>query len=404
MSSVQPTTVKERYEVLDALRGFALLGILVANLYRFFGYYTLNSQEIISLPLEDRGVLFLIDWFLENKFFSLFSILFGIGFGLQAARMQSAPTYFRTYWYRRMVVLLAIGVIHMVFVWVGDILTLYALLGLFLPLFMNLSDRALVRWIVFLLSTPIIIFFITYATGESPFWGSLSRLSADLKIQLGFGDLSVLEMRTSDSPGEVFFANALSVIPRPMSYLISGRYTQVFGLFLIGLLLSRRLPGLVTERIPLTRTMILIFLIGLLCSLAYAWTKATSGSFYSSTPIGAIQAVVLHIGAPLLALGIGWVFLAAWHWASDSGFFRHLATLGRMALTNYVFQTTVSVFLFFGYGFGLMGELPFSLIPVFAVGILIAQWLLSHYWLKTRSQGPLETVWKRLAYVKQRAA
>ena len=400
MSQVQPTTVKERYEVLDALRGFALFGILVANLYRFFGYYTLKSYEIISLPLADRGVLFFIDWFLEGKFFSLFSILFGIGFGLQAARMELAPSYFRTYWYRRMVILITIGLIHMVFVWVGDILTLYALLGLFLPFFLNLSDRALIRWIVFLLSTPIIIFFINYATGDSPFWGSLSRLSADLRIQLGFGDLSVLEMRTSDSPREVFYANALFVIPRPMSYLLSGRYTQVFALFLIGLLLSRRLPGLVTERIPLTRTMALGFLVGLLCSLTYAWTKAASGSFYALTPTGAIQAVALHVGAPLLSLGIGWAFLTAWHSASESGFFRHLATLGRMALTNYVFQTTVSVFLFFGYGFGLMGKLPYSLLPVFAVGILMAQWLLSHFWLRAHAQGPLETVWKRLAYVK----
>lgn len=226
----------------------------------------------------------------------------------------------------------------------------------------------------------------------------MRRSPAELKVALGFGDLTRLEMRTSDSAREVFFANALAVIPRPMSYLLSGRYPQVFGLFLLGLVLSRRLPGIVTSRIPLNRTMIAAFLTGLLCSLVYAWTKAASGSYYSLTPIGAVQAVVLHVGAPLLSLGIGWVFLTAWHAASESGFFRPLATLGRMALTNYLFQTSVSVLLFFGYGLGLMGELPFSVLPLFAIGILLCQWLFSHYWLRTRAQGPFEAIWKRLAY------
>ena len=404
VSTLQPTTTRERYEVLDALRGFALFGILMANLYSFFGYNTLAPEQIISLPLADRGVLFFIDWFIEGKFFGLFSILFGVGFGLQAARMAGTAGYFRSYWYRRMIVLLTIGLIHMVFVWIGDILTLYAFLGMFLPFFLNVSDRALLRWIVCLLAAPIVIFFVTYATSESAFWGSLSRYSAQLKVELGFGDLSLLEMRTSDSAREVFFANALGVIPRPMSYLLSGRYMQVFGLFLIGLLLSRRLPGIVASRIPLTRTMSVAFLIGLVCSLAYAWTKAATGSYYSLTPMGAVQAVVLHVGAPPLSLAIGWVFLTLWHRASESAAFGRLATLGRMALSNYLFQTTVSVALFFGYGLGLMGELPYSVLPLFAFGILFCQWLFSHYWLRTHAQGPLETLWKRLAYVKQRAA
>lgn len=398
---MQPTTFKERYEVLDALRGFALFGILMANLYSFFGYNTLTPEEIVGLPIPDRGVLFFIDWFIEGKFFGLFSILFGIGFGLQAARMISTPGFFRSYWYRRMFVLLAIGLTHMLFVWIGDILTLYSLLGMLLPLFLRVSDRALIRWIVCLLAAPIVIFFITYATSDAALWGSLGSYSAQLKVRLGFGELSLLEMRTSDSPREVFFANALGVIPRPMSYLLSGRYPQVFGLFLIGLLLSRRLPGLVRNRIPLTSAMLTAFAIGLLCSFVYALTKAVSGSYYSLTPMGALQAVVLHVGAPPLSLAIGWVFLSAWHRAVDSALFRRLATLGRMALTNYLLQTSVSVLLFFGYGFGLMGQLPYTMLPLMALAILFSQWLFSHLWLQAHTQGPLETAWKRLAYVKR---
>ena len=396
---VLPTTRNERYEVLDALRGFALFGILMANLYSFFGYGGLTPEEIIALPTADQSVLFFIDWFIEGKFYGLFSILFGIGFGLQAQRMADRPHYFLSYWYRRMIVLVTIGLMHMVFIWIGDILTLYALLGMLLPLFLKLSDRALLRWIVCLLIAPIAMFFLVYASGDSPFWSSLTRLSAELQANLGYGDVRRFDMSISENPADVFWANALSVIPRPMSYLLSGRYPQVLGLFLIGLLFSRKLPGLVENRIKLSPAMIAAFVTGLICSFAYGWTKAVSGSYYSLTTIGAIQAIVLHVGAPLLSLGIGWAFLSAWQSQHYAGIFSQLATLGRMALSNYLFQTSLAVFLFYGYGFGLMGKLPFALLPLFAIGILAAQWLISCAWLKRHAQGPLEALWKRLAYV-----
>lgn len=398
---MQPTTKAERFEVLDALRGFALFGILLANLVSFFGLYTLSSEQIVALPTADRSVLFFIDWFIEGKFYGLFSILFGIGFGLQAARMGETPA-FKAYWYRRMWVLLAFGLVHMVFVWNGDILTLYALLGMLLPLFLNLTDRTLIGWIVCLLAAPLAIYVVTYVTSESALWGALSRFSAELQVDLGYGGRSLLEMRTSDSIWEVLAANALSVIPRPMSYLVSGRYPQVLGLFLLGMYIARRLPAVATGRVPLSRAAIAAFLSGLICAIAYAGIKGATGTYYGLTPLGAVQAVVYHVGSPLLSLAIGWAFVTAWGRASSTGVFSHLATLGRMALTNYLLQTGVSAVLFFGYGLGLMGKLPFSMVPLFALGILLCQWVLSHYWLRTWSQGPLESVWKRLAYVKPR--
>ena len=399
MNVLQPTTRNERFEVLDALRGFALFGILLANLVSFFGYSTLTSEEIVALPISDRGVLFFIDWFVEGKFYGLFSILFGVGFGLQAVRMGQAPNDFRAYWYRRMFVLLAFGLVHMVCIWNGDILTLYALLGMLLPLFMNLSDRALIRWIVCLLAAPLVVYAVTYVTSESSLWGVLSRFSAELKAELGYGGRSQLEMRTSDSMREVFTVNVLNVIPRPMSYFVSGRYPQVLGLFLCGMYIARHLPAVVKGRVSLNGAAIAAFVTGLLCAFAYAWIKGTTGTYYALTPVGAVQAAVYHIGAPLLSLGIAWAFVTAWSKASASGVFVHLATLGRMALTNYLFQTSVSVALFFGYGLGLMAKLPFSFLPLFAFGILFCQWLLSHSWLQRHRQGPLESIWKRLAYV-----
>ncbi|MEL6675558.1 MAG: DUF418 domain-containing protein [Bacteroidota bacterium] len=399
VAGIKPTTGAERLEVLDALRGFALFGILVANLYSFIGYNTYAPAEIVALPTLDRAVLFCIDWFVEGKFYGIFSILFGVGFALQAERFRSAQVNFAAFWFRRMSILLIIGLLHMYLVWNGDILTLYSLLGMLLPLFMNLSDRTLLRWIGALLIIPLFIHLLMYMTPEASFWGSLRAFSLDLKAQWGFADLSLLEMRTSEIPSEVAAVNILYAIPRPMSYLISGRYFQVLGLFLIGLLLARRwLPKLRARQVEVPKLAVWIGVLGLGMSLAYAVIKGLIGTPFALTEIGLLQGLVYHVGSTSLALGIAMLFVYLWARGRARKWFQNLALLGRMALTNYIFQNVMAVLLFFGYGFALMREIPFSSIPFIALVILIAQWAFSRVWLGRFSQGPLEFVWRKLSY------
>ncbi|MEM8897465.1 MAG: DUF418 domain-containing protein [Bacteroidota bacterium] len=399
MSGIQPTTRSERLEVIDALRGFALFGILLANLYSFVGYNTYATEEIFDLPLADRGVLFFIDWFVEGKFYGIFSILFGVGFALQAERFHGSDSNFFAYWFRRMIVLLCIGLLHMNFIWNGDILTLYSLLGMLLPLFLPLSNKRLIRWIFMLLVIPLFISLIIYATPDSSFWSSLREFSQGLKSDWGFADLSLLEMRTSDNPIEVMSVNILYAIPRSMSYLMSGRYFQVLGLFLIGIVLARVwLPKIREKEISVPTEAVWIGVIGLVTSFAYAVIKGAIGFPFPLTKLALLQVLVYHIGSTSLALGIAMLFLYLWASGKVKGLFQHLALLGRMALTNYILQNVIAVVLFFGYGFALMRVWPFAVIPFLAIGILSAQWLFSRSWLKNHKQGPLETIWKKLSY------
>ncbi|MEM8487100.1 MAG: DUF418 domain-containing protein [Bacteroidota bacterium] len=403
MSGIKPTTGTERLVVLDALRGFALFGILFANLYSFMGFNTISPTERMMLPVGDRGMLFFIDWFIEGKFYGIFSILFGVGFALQAERFRARSANFFSYWYRRMVVLCCIGLMHMFLIWNGDILTLYAVLGMFLPLFLNLSDRALLRWILVLLSIPLVIHGILYFTYDAPFWGVMSRLSADLQGQWGYADRTLFEMRTSDAPVHVFLINVLKAIPRPMSYLLSGRYFQVLGLFLIGLLLARHwLPKLRNNDIAVPRAAVWIGGLGLVAGFGYAWTKFTTGSYFGVDPVGLLQGLTNHIGSTSLALGIAMLFVYTWASGRASIVFRNLALLGRMALTNYIFQNIIAVLLFFGYGLGLMNKVPYAFIPLVAFGILAAQWAFSRAWLRRFKQGPLEFIWRKLSYRKEK--
>ncbi len=399
MATLKPTTGSERLEVLDALRGFALFGILLANLYSFIGYNTYTPEEIVALPVSDKAVLFFIDWFVEGKFYGTFSILFGVSFVLQAERFQKSHSNFTVFWFRRMVVLFCIGIVHMYCIWNGDILTLYSLLGMLLPLFLRFSNKTLQRWIIVLLIIPLLIYGLQYMTPEAPFWSSMSRYAMELKEQWGLGGLTLLEMRTSGSLLEVFSINVIHSIPRAMSYLMSGRYFHVLGLFLIGVLLARQwLPKIRNHKISVPKSAIWLGAIGLICSFAYAVTKLMTGAGFALNETGVIQVIVYNVGSTSLALGIAMLFV--WVWASGRAqhLFHNLSILGRMALSNYLFQNVTAIILFFGYGFGLMRKVPFASLPLFAFGILLVQWIFSKLWLKRNKQGPLEYLWKRLSY------
>ena len=184
-TGIKPTTGSERLQVLDALRGFALFGILLANLYSFMGYNTYSPEEIVLLPIFDRAVLFFIDWFVEGKFYGIFSILFGVGFALQAERFRAADVNFSTFWFRRMIVLCCIGLLHMYLVWNGDILTLYSILGMLLPMFLTLSNRTLVRWILVLCVDPVTNPWYVVPNTRSFVLGSYASLLDKLENTMG---------------------------------------------------------------------------------------------------------------------------------------------------------------------------------------------------------------------------
>lgn len=140
-----PVKTSERYVILDALRGFAILGICAAN-YPEFSLYTFQSKEIAdAMPTAgiDRVLRFMLYFLVDGKFYTLFSLLFGIGFSIiisNAAR--KGVNGFRIF-YRRMALLTLIGFLHLMFIWSGDILMLYALLGMCLPLLRHVTTIGL---------------------------------------------------------------------------------------------------------------------------------------------------------------------------------------------------------------------------------------------------------------------
>lgn len=403
VASEQPSS--QRIDSLDIMRGFALCGIIFANLMSFTGFYSLTLAQIGQLPLLERFSLFMIDFLIEGKFYRVFAMLLGAGFAIQFARFNQKKRHqkkqgFGQFWRRRMSILLVLGLCHMFFVWHGDILTLYSLLGLCLLLVVNWSNQALLRAAVVLLLLPIGVHFLLALTADQAFWHLASKIVITLKAQLGYAEASLLQLRTSTAAIDVFWGNVFSAIPRPIAYIKTGRPFEVLGQFILGMYLAR--VYLLNDKPlcpPRTITIAIFVIIGLGLNLIYATIKAVTGSPFSIDALGLVQGVVYHLGAIILALG----FMAILYRLSLNAhsifnpLTARLAVLGRMSLTIYVMQSSVCVLLFYGYGFSLMGQVPFTSILGFATVILFMQIIFAQYWLSHFSQGPLEWLWRRLS-------
>ncbi|HEY0116862.1 MAG TPA: DUF418 domain-containing protein [Allosphingosinicella sp.] len=384
---------RDRIELLDALRGFALFGILLANILYWSGWIFLEEPQRVALAGEastHAQHLFHLT-LVDGKFYTLFSLLFGIGFSLQLARLQSRGVDGIRIFRRRLLVLLGIGLIHMVLIWDGDILTLYALLGLLLPWFRNWGDRHLLIAAVLLILSPIAGVALFEALGWQPHV-AINGLGDSIGASLGGNPKDPVGWLQRSDP-QAFLAWVLGGWPYAIGTRIeSWRIPKVLGIMLLGLVLGRRLAagGLLDDRRLMWMALAGGLAVGLPFSLAYALTADATQTSLSSM-----------LGTVPLALAFGAGFVLVWPRAK--GMLGLLAYPGRMALTNYLMHSLLGILLFYGIGFGLIGRLPPAGFYPIALAILAAQVVFSRLWLARFDQGPMEALWRRLTYGRGRA-
>ena len=155
-----PISITERIEIVDVLRGLAIGGIFVGNMQWFSGYGFMPDAIAAQSPFADQAARFLVHVFIEGKFYSIFSFLFGFGFALQISRAADRGDTQATVFKRRLFWLLIIGVIHAFLLWSGDILSVYALMGFVLLLFRKKATESLPKWIFGLIIAPIAVYVI----------------------------------------------------------------------------------------------------------------------------------------------------------------------------------------------------------------------------------------------------
>lgn len=392
---LSPVAPAERVELLDIFRGFALLGVLIANMRGFNGpmvaYFdhTLMWQEPVN-----RGVQFLVDTFVSGKFITIFSFLFGIGFAIQMERAASRPPGFLG---RRYGFLLGLGAVHMFLLWWGDILLTYAVFGFALLLFRNRQPKTLLWWALGLYLWPLVMFgagaLASVLVADFPQQPPVKpeELARVIRVYATGSYLEILPERFKEAGTGLAFIPAFG--PR------------LLGIFLLGLWVWRRgiLRDLGSHREALVRWQWWGVAVGLPLAVGgEAFMLVAKPNPAQPSPAALLYFVVVSLAVPALSL----FYLATvarlaaapgWH-----GVVAHFAPVGRMALTNYLMQTLVCTGIFYGYGLGLYGKVGTLAGLALSLGIFAGQMVVSRIWLQRFGQGPAEAAWRWVTYARWR--
>ena len=405
-----PVDTKERVVLLDVLRGFALFGVFYSNLNLWFsGRMFLPPEHVKALMSSNANAVagFLFRFFVFGKFITIFAFLFGLGFAIQLYRAEARGASIVPVYLRRLIAMLLIGAAHLLVLWYGDILHVYALAGLSLLLVRRQGDRALILYGVALsLLMPLVALaverFLPLLTrsgeeAEAAAKATMDRLDAVRDASLaGFASRSYLTaMRASVAYYLVQFFTLGSFAPTIAS---------VAGKFFLGLVAGRRL--IIQEAARHLGIFRRLLAVGLVAGVLGNGTMALLRYLFrhdiikpTATWTFAIPSIV-EIGD----LGFATVYVAGLCLLFQRPRARRallaLAPVGRMALTNYLAQSAVSICIFYGFGLGLIGAL--GPIPCFGITALVfgAQMIASRLWLSRFRFGPAEWAWRSMTYGK----
>lgn len=386
LPSLAPVT--DRDAGLDAARGFAILGLIFCNMPGFASADQYRSWFGMAEPRSGGPAAgeFLVEFLLMGKCVAILSFLLGAGMALQFQRAEAAGQSFAELTTRRMAALFGIGVFHIVFLWWGDILCAYAILGFALLLLYRLPPIAMRGIAVAGIGGSLLV---AAAFGFLPGFGEPS--DKETVAEMGKYLRMVEEVYRSGTWPQIF-----------LTRLIEAFFLQLMMLFLIPLYLGVVLLGFDAIRsgwfpragAPV-RPLAMAILVGLGLTLngIAAWAAVTDPAMNHS------YFLFVLVGLPgTFVLG------AAYLWGlvrlPEGRLRRTLAVVGRTALSNYLLQSLLAAVIFHSWGFGLYGKLTYPQTLLVAAGIVLLQIAWPAWWLRRFRFGPMEYLWRALAYGK----
>ena len=397
MSELAPVPPRERVLALDVLRGFALGGVLIGNMVLYSGRWAARGPAPDSSTLDQIAGWFL-GIFVQSKSQTLLTLLFGLGFAIQLLRAEERGAPATGLHVRRLVVLLALGALHVTLLWWGDVTWTYAVSGFGLLAFLHTSTRARVGWALGLLLVPAI-------------------------VVKSFPDVHLAAVRVFIEPRD-FPAHTGRIVeairhaghlelawehPRYALVWCTNIYAWYFfwtlGGFLLGsvagklrwfdrdgadhLPVFRRLAAWGGALAAVTTAAFVLQRLGVLPLRAYGtWGRAVSAA---SMQLGFLAMALAYAGILVLLMQ-----RPAWR-----RILRVLAPAGRMPLTTYFSQSVICTFLFYGWGLGWSGSVGVAGCVGLALAIFGAQVAIAHLWLRRFRFGPLEWVWRSAVYRKR---
>jgi len=342
-NAIQPVRNNERIWLMDALRGLAILGIYIMNLSGFTLYNGDAPNKGVFFSPADDYVEFFSSVLLQGKFYSIFSFLFGWGVVLQLQRAGSKGLNAVSFVRRRLAIMFLLGLAHLLFLWTGDIVAFYALVGFVLIWLRNLKDNTLLITAVVLLLSPILFYFLKmhWPPASAPV-----NFLRDSALRL---DQYVNNIQSE----EEYFQKV-----HTMNYWESIKL-NVIGVFF----------------------------------------RFEAGPDYYQLKIRGLYATIFYaIGVAPLALAYIALFFLAARTSFGQKLFRHFEPVGKIAFTNYLLHSLIGLIVFTGVGFALDRQVGPLYYTLFAFLVFFFQILLSKLWLSRFHYGPVEWLWRSATY------
>jgi uncharacterized protein len=373
-----------RLHQIDALRGFALFGILIVNIFVFhapYSHYTAfygKFEGLEGLVIENMVLFF------GGKFMFIYAFLFGYSFWLQYQKIKD-KNHFSAYWNKRMLILAIFGLLHILLLSYGDILLPYALLGLSLPFFVRLKDRWVILCFLLVYLIPVYEFVLRgFVEFSSIFIQPVLPLEEYITTYSSGDIWEIFKLRLKDY---FSFKNEKLIMYIP----------KELALFLVGMLAGKyQLAQRISWRLAMPFIIIAVGIIGAMI-------------FFRSQIIGFFDYENSIVQRSLLGLTIQFSefmhgglyivgFLFLWKNNTAQRLLQILQYPGRLSLTNYLVQSLICSILFNYMGY--YGQLLPSQLIIIAFVIFIIQVIFSYWWLQKHAQGPIEKLWRKWSSVK----
>jgi uncharacterized protein len=395
-----PVDLKERIISLDMLRGIAVLGILIMNIqsYSMISAAYINPTAYGDLTGMNKWVWILSHLFADQKFMSIFSLLFGAGIFLFTERLTAKGDSSLRLHYRRTFWLFLIGITHSYLLWYGDILVSYALCALVIVLFRNLSPKVLIFIGLFLIMIPSLIYLMFGISwdfippegqeGIIHSWNSTPDLIAKEINTYRSGWLDQMSLRIKEAIGFQTFIFLIYT-----GWRVTGMMMIGMALYNLKILSAKKSISFYTINTLIGLLIGLpIIILGIIENFALEW-KAHYSMF--------IGWQFNYWGSVFLAWAYICIAMLVCKLLKNSKIITVFASVGRMALSNYLLQTVICTFIFYGHGFGYFGSVERTEQIFLVMIIWILQLILSPLWLARFRFGPVEWLWRSLTYWKR---
>ncbi|EEM44396.1 DUF418 domain-containing protein [Bacillus cereus] len=374
----------QRVTAIDSIRGFSLFGILLVNTTLIqFGMFN-TELPFYVLSNTDKSINGFVQFFGTHNFITLFSFLFGLSIVmLQKSSIVKEKNFFSIY-LRRIVILLTLGYIHGIFIWEGDILFGYGIIGILLAIFINRKPRTILIWAFILLVFSMCIKYFFDPTSNMD---NLSVYSEKAQYLHKTGSyIEHLHFRLNENAFEYLGMN------RFLGLVFVLIFVTPLPMFLFGMYVGKK--GWLFNVDKYMNALKIIWLIsGVFSFTIKSLELLTKHSFLTLltnnvTPIS----MALFYGSSI-------ILLAHYKWLS--GLLFYMANMGKMSVSNYLMQTIIVTTIFYGYGIGLYGKGGYLLGLVLTIGIYLIQLYASTYWLQKYRMGPIEYIWRLGTYLEK---